>query len=133
MPLDYWDARFQQADPNRYHQFKNKTPEKTSQMQSSKTLITDKEKQMGKAFGAPEQAKIKQIVAEGVTVMQEIQDLTEGLNDTIKAVAEELDIKPSVIRKAIRIAQKDQWDQVYREFDDLETIVDISGHANIKE
>lgn len=88
---------------------------------------------MGKAFGAPEQAKIKQIVAEGVTVMQEIQDLTEGLNDTIKAVAEELDIKPSVIRKAIRIAQKDQWHQVYREFDDLETIVDISGHANIKE
>ena len=42
---------------------------------------------MGKAFGAPEQAKIKQIVAEGMTVMQEIQDLTEGLNETIKAVA----------------------------------------------
>jgi len=85
---------------------------------------------MSKAYGAPEQAKIKQIVAEGVTVMQEIQDLTEGLNDTIKAVAEELEVKPSVIRKAIRIAQKDTWDQVFREFDDLESIVDISGHAN---
>lgn len=88
---------------------------------------------MSKAFGAPEQAKIKQIVAEGVTVMQEIADLTEGLNDTIKAVAEELEVKPSVIKKAIRIAQKDQWDQVFREFDDLETIVDISGHANRRE
>jgi hypothetical protein len=44
-------------------------------------------------------------------------------------VAEELEVKPSVIKKAIRIAQKDQWDQVWREFDDLETIVDISGHA----
>jgi predicted regulator of amino acid metabolism with ACT domain len=88
---------------------------------------------MSKAFGDPERAKIKQIVAEGVTVMQEIADLTDGLNDTIKAVAEELDVKPSVIRKAIRIAQKDQWDQVYREFDDLETIVDISGHANLKD
>jgi hypothetical protein len=85
---------------------------------------------MTKAFGAPEQAKIKQIVAEGVTVMQEISDLTEGLNETIKAIAEELEVKPSVIKKAIRIAQKDQWDQVFREFDDLETIVDISGHAN---
>jgi predicted regulator of amino acid metabolism with ACT domain len=85
---------------------------------------------MSKAYGAPEQAKIKQIVAEGVTVLQEIQDLTEGLNDTIKAVAEELDVKPSVIKKAIRIAQKDTWDQVFREFDDLESIVDISGHAN---
>lgn len=88
---------------------------------------------MSKVFGDPEKAKIRQIVSEGVTVMQEIQDLTEGLNDTIKAVAEELDVKPSVIRKAIRIAQKDQWDQVFREFDDLETIVDISGHANRKE
>jgi predicted regulator of amino acid metabolism with ACT domain len=84
---------------------------------------------MGKAFGAPEQAKIKQIVAEGMTVMQEIQDLTEGLNETIKAVAEELEVKPSVIKKAIKIAQKDTWDQVFREFDDLETIVDISGHS----
>jgi len=86
---------------------------------------------MSKVFGAPEQAKIKQIVSEGVTVMQEIQDLTEGLNDTIKAVAEELEVKPSVIKKAIRIAMKDQWGQVYKEFDDLETIVEISGHANL--
>mgnify|MGYP003339309647 CR=1 FL=1 len=66
-------------------------------------------------------------------LMQKIQDLTEGLNDTIKAVAEELEVKPSVIKKAIRIALKDQWDQVFREFDDLETIVDISGHANRRE
>jgi predicted regulator of amino acid metabolism with ACT domain len=87
---------------------------------------------MSKAYGAPEQAKIKQIVAEGVTVMSEISDLQEGLNETIKAVAEELDVKPSVIKKAIRIALTDQWDQVFREFDDLETIVDISGHANIR-
>lgn len=88
---------------------------------------------MSKAFGAPEQAKIKQIVAEGVTVMQEIADLTEGLNETIKAISEELEVKPSVIKKAIRIAQKDTWDSIYREFDDLETIVDISGHANKRE
>jgi predicted regulator of amino acid metabolism with ACT domain len=88
---------------------------------------------MSKVFGDPEKAKIKQIVAEGVTVLNEIQSLQEGLNDTVRAVAEELDVKPSVIRKAIRIALKDQWDQVYREFDDLETIVDISGHANKKD
>lgn len=88
---------------------------------------------MSKAFGDPEKTKIKQIVSEGVTVMQEIQTLQEGLNETIKAVAEELEVKPSVIKKAIKVAQKDLWDQVYREFDDLETIVDISGHATRKE
>jgi predicted regulator of amino acid metabolism with ACT domain len=84
---------------------------------------------MSKVFGAPEQAKIKQIISEGVTVMQEIEDLSEGLNDTIKAVAEELEVKPSIIKKAIKIAQKGDWDRVFHEFDDLETIVDISGHA----
>jgi predicted regulator of amino acid metabolism with ACT domain len=88
---------------------------------------------MGKMFGAPEQAKIKQIVAEGCTVMQEISDLQEGLNETIKAIAEELEVKPAIIKKAIKIAMKDQWDQVFREFDDLETIVDISGHATRRE
>ena len=85
---------------------------------------------MSKVFGAPEQAKIKQIVSEGVTVMQEITDLQEGLNETIKAVAEELEVKPGVIKKAIKIAQKGQWDQVLSEFDDLESIVDISGHGS---
>lgn len=85
---------------------------------------------MSKAFGEPEKAKIRQIVAEGMTVMTEIQDLQAGLSETIAAIAEELEVKPSVIKKAIRIAMKDQWDSVFREFDDLETIVDISGHAN---
>lgn len=85
---------------------------------------------MSKVFGAPEQAKIKQIVSEGVTVMQEISDLQEGLNETIKAVAEELEVKPGVIKKAIKIAQKGEWEQVLSEFDDLESIVDISGHGS---
>jgi len=84
---------------------------------------------MSKVFGDPEKAKICQLISEGVTVLQEVQDLNEGLNDTIKAVAEELEVKPSVIKKAIKIAQKGDWDRVFNEFDDLETIVDISGHA----
>jgi predicted regulator of amino acid metabolism with ACT domain len=84
---------------------------------------------MSKVFGDPEKAKIRQLISEGVTVLQEVQDLNEGLNDTIKAVAEELEVKPSVIKKAIKIAQKGDWDRVFNEFDDLETIVDISGHA----
>jgi len=57
---------------------------------------------MSKVFGDPEKAKIRQLIAEGVTVLQEVQDLNEGLNDTIKAVAEELEVKPSVIKKRSR-------------------------------
>jgi len=84
---------------------------------------------MSKVFGAPEQAKIRQLISEGVTVQQEVKDLTEGLNDTIKAIAEELEVKPGNIRKAIKIALKGDWDRVFNEFDELETILDISGHA----
>ena len=84
---------------------------------------------MSKVFGAPEQAKIRQLISEGVTVQQEVKDLTEGLNDTIKAIAEELEVKPGNIRKAIKIALKGDWDRVFNEFDKLETILDISGHA----
>lgn len=32
MPLDYWKQRFQTADPNQYHQFKNKNSAKKDQM-----------------------------------------------------------------------------------------------------
>ena len=46
-----------------------------------------------RTYGAEEKAKLERLVQEGVTVMQEIEDLQGGLKDTVKAVAEELDIK----------------------------------------
>jgi len=33
--LDQWEDNFLNADPNRYHQFKNKTPAKKIQMAQS--------------------------------------------------------------------------------------------------
>jgi transposase-like protein len=80
-----------------------------------------------RVFGADEKAKLIQIVNEGVTVLTEVQDLQEGLRDTVKAVAEELDIKPSLINKAIKIAQKGEWHKAVDEFDDLETIMVTTG------
>jgi len=80
-----------------------------------------------RTYGAEEKAKLERLVNEGVTVLQEIEDLNAGLKDTVKAVAEELDIKPSMINKAIKIAQKGDWDRVSDEFDDLETLVVTVG------
>ena len=77
--------------------------------------------------GPEEKAKLERLVNEGVTVMQEIEDLNIGLKDTVKAVAEELDIKPSMINKAIKIAQKGDWEKVANDFDDLETLVVTVG------
>ena len=84
-----------------------------------------------KVFGAEEKAKLIQIVNEGVNVLQEVTDLQEGLRDTVKAVAEEMDIKPSLINKAIKIAQKGEWTKVSEEFDDLETLVVTVGRDKL--
>ena len=73
-----------------------------------------------RTYGAEEKSKLERLINEGVTVMQEVEDLNMGLKETVKAVAEELDIKPSMINKAIKIAQKGDWEKVASEFDDLE-------------
>ena len=83
-----------------------------------------------RTYGAEEKAKLERLVQEGVTVLQEIEDLQGGLKDTVKAVAEELDIKPSLINKAIKIAQKRDWAQHADAFDDLETLVATVGVDN---
>ena len=80
-----------------------------------------------RVYGAEEKAKLERLVNDGVTVLQEVEDLQAGLKDTVKAVAEELDIKPSMINKAIKIAQKGDWSRVAEEFDDLETLVVTVG------
>ena len=84
-----------------------------------------------RTYGAEEKAKLERLVREGVTVLQEVEDLNAGLKDTVKAVAEELDIKPSLINKAIKIAQKGEWHKAVDEFEDLETIMVTTGRDKL--
>jgi len=81
-----------------------------------------------RTYGAEEKAKLERLVREGVTVLQEVEDLQTGLKDTVKAVAEELDIKPSLINKAIKIAKNRDWEQHQDAYDDLETIITTLGY-----
>ena len=81
-----------------------------------------------RTYGAEEKAKLERLVKEGVTVMQEVEDLQAGLKDTVKAVAEELDIKPSLINKAIKIAKNRDWDSHADAHEDLETLVATLGY-----
>ena len=94
-----------------------------------KELVDDLDKDDLEQYDDNVKQKLKQIVSEGVTVKQEIQVLTEGLNDTIKSIAEELDVSVGEIKQAINIALKGNWDQVWKKFDTIETILDITGHA----
>ena len=81
-----------------------------------------------RTYGPEEKAKLERIIREGVTVLQEVEDLNAGLKDTVKAVAEELDIKPSLVNKAIKVAKNRDWSKHYDEFEDLEAIVAITGY-----
>lgn len=85
-----------------------------------------------RTYGPEEKAKLERLVREGVSVMQEIEDLQSGLKDTIKSVAEELNIKSSLINKAIKVAKNNNWQQHQDEFEDLETLVATIG-ADSKE
>ena len=75
-----------------------------------------------KIFSSEQKAKLTQLVNEGIAVLQEVEDLSTGLNDTVKAVAEELQIKPSILKKAIKIAQKSKFGETNQ---DHETVTDI--------
>ena len=81
-----------------------------------------------RVYGQEEKAKLERLVKEGVTVLQEIEDLQGGLKETVKAVAEELNVKPSLINKAIKVAMKRDWSRVADEYEDLETIVATIGY-----
>jgi len=80
-----------------------------------------------KTFSGDQKIKIKQLINEGMAVMHEIDTLQGGLTDTIKAVAEELEVKPSVLKKAIRVAHKASLTQANQEHDDLNTILEAAG------
>lgn len=77
-------------------------------------------------YGPEEKAKLERLINEGSTVLREIEDLQEGLKETVKAVAEELDVKASIINKAIKIAHKDNWKLHEEEWDEIETILGVT-------
>lgn len=74
-----------------------------------------------------DKAKLKHVVEEGMKVTQEVEDLKGALSDTVKAVAEELGIKPSAINKAIRAAFKANIVEAREEMDNVEEILNVAG------
>ena len=80
-----------------------------------------------KDFTAEQKLKLNQLINEGMQVMHEIETLNGGLSDTIKAVAEELDIKPNILKKAIRIAHKAEFGKEQQDHELLENILTTVG------
>jgi transposase-like protein len=80
-----------------------------------------------KTFSAEQKLKLTQLINEGMQVMHEVETLNGGLTDTIKAVAEELEIKPTVLKKAIKIAHKAEFGKAKQDHELLENILETVG------
>jgi 16S rRNA C1402 N4-methylase RsmH len=80
-----------------------------------------------RTFGPNEIAKLKQLMNEGIQVTGEVEALREGLKDTVKAISEEMDMKPATLNKAIRIAYKNEFAQVQDSFSAVEEVLQAVG------
>jgi hypothetical protein len=80
-----------------------------------------------KTFNGEQKIKLTAIINEGMAVMHEIDTLQGGLTDTIKAVAEELEVKPGILKKAIRLAHKAEFGREKQDHEILETILETVG------
>jgi hypothetical protein len=79
------------------------------------------------SFNGDQKIKLTTLINEGMQVLYEIDTLQGGLTDTVKAVAEELEVKPAVLKKAIRMAHKASFGQEQQDHELLETILTTVG------
>lgn len=80
-----------------------------------------------RSFNGEAKIKLTQLINEGMQVMAEVDDLNAGLNDTIKAIAEELEVKPAILKKAIKLAHKAEFGREKQDHETLETILETVG------
>lgn len=81
---------------------------------------------MAKVYGPEEKTKLEKLIKEGSLVLQEIEDLKTGLKETVDAIAEQMDLKPGIINKAIKIAHKGNWQDHAEANDEIEAILSIT-------
>jgi len=80
-----------------------------------------------KTFNQEEVARLKKLITEGDQVLYEVDALNTGLRETVKAIAEEMELKPAILMKAIKLAHKAGFQDEYDKFDELETILEAVG------
>ena len=81
-------------------------------------------------LSSEDKTKLTQLVEEGMQVLQEVDDLKGSLRDTVKSIADEMDIKPSVLNKAISIAHKAKLTETRNDFDEVEHILTTVGKTS---
>jgi len=72
-------------------------------------------------------ARLKQLVQDGVQVLQECEDLKSGLSDTVKTMAEELEVKPAILNRLIKDVQKNKMNDRRDDHETLEELYKAAG------
>jgi hypothetical protein len=76
---------------------------------------------------AEDKVRLKAFIESGLKVLQEVDDLKGGLRDTAKTIAEEMDVKPSLLMKALSAAFKANIEGQKADLDDVEMILEVTG------
>ncbi len=85
-----------------------------------------------KTFNQEEVARLKKLIQEGDQVLYEVDSLQVGLRETIKAIAEEMDIKPAVLMKAVKVAHKATFTEQTEKYGALETREAGEGEGGVE-
>lgn len=80
-----------------------------------------------KHYSADDVRRLKELVTEGCIVKREVEALNEGLADTVKAIAEEMEIKATTLKKVITVAHKNSRLDETEKFAELEELLDEIG------
>lgn len=86
------------------------------------------------SLSTADKTRLKNLLDEGVQVMTDIATMKEGLKDTVEGIAEELEIKKSVLNKALQIAfknsqNKDKLAETREELDEVEQVLMAAGRG----
>ncbi len=76
-----------------------------------------------------DQRKLTDFMNQGCAVLQEIADLREGLRDTAKTLAEQWEVKPAVLNKALTTAFKQSLEAQQEDMANVEAVLQYSGRA----
>jgi hypothetical protein len=83
---------------------------------------------MSRHFNDEERNKLKTLIKEAIGVHMEVETLTGGLKDTVKAVADEMQIKPAVLNRAIKSVYKRDFDRARDDLDLVESILNATDN-----
>lgn len=72
-------------------------------------------------------ARLKQLVKDGVQVLQECEDLQQGLKETVKSIADELEVKPAIVNRLIKDVQKNKMNDRRDDHETLEELYKAAG------